>query len=480
MIPTLALAAFVSASPGPPTQIDLARAYLAFERAVRQHPPTGEDLARVNRAADGVAWRFLSGQVIDAVRELNEIRLELESGGEVTDAQRLAASIHAIAPDWIVGLEPAPEIVYESMYPIPMGPPADLRVAINVSRWSDVAASIRQPITPLRIDARSGTIEPASIPLDARYAASFEFRVMAGDADEVVGACTVWPERPEAIADAALQKAGAAPAVLALSIELFRRRLSVLTDGQRAVDRWLLGPSALLRSIELEASALARGDDPYLDHRGDIWHEFIVSGVSIPCRVYAPESLRAPAPVVFAFHGAGGNEHLFMDGYGAGLLRELADTHGFIAVSPSTYALIGAPGLLPGLLDEIDRLYDVDRGRVSAIGHSLGAMLVSGLAWQQRKVLSAVCAIAGGRPPRPGTPMAPLLIVGAELDRIIPAEPLRIAAERAAANGLPVTYREAKDIGHVLVVAATLEACVEWVLGAGDRSPGTRDAQEAR
>jgi hypothetical protein len=65
----------------------------------------------------------------------------------------------------------------------------------------------------------------------------------------------------------------------------------------------------------------------------------------MPYRVYVPTTWdgKASLPIILMLHGAGANESSYMDQAG-GLLRKLAEQHGYIVVSPLGFTPLGAYG----------------------------------------------------------------------------------------------------------------------------------------
>jgi polyhydroxybutyrate depolymerase len=132
--------------------------------------------------------------------------------------------------------------------------------------------------------------------------------------------------------------------------------------------------------------------------------------------VHVPPAARtgAPLPLVFAFHGGGGEADGFRRSIG---LDALADRAGFIAVYPyGTGALprrlltwnagtsccgyahdqqIDDVGFTIALLDHIATLIDVDMRRVYAIGHSNGAMMAYRLAAERADRIAAIVPVGG-------------------------------------------------------------------------------------
>src|SRR6185503_19425742 len=140
---------------------------------------------------------------------------------------------------------------------------------------------------------------------------------------------------------------------------------------------------------------------------------FAPTGQSMPYRVYVPTTWdgKASLPIILMLHGAGANENSYMDQAG-GLLRKLAEMHGYIVVSPLGFTPLGAYGnplRLPAVfgqeataaaqraavtptrqrelnlselevmtaLEVVTEEYGADRSRTFLAGHSMG----SGGAW---------------------------------------------------------------------------------------------------
>ena len=136
---------------------------------------------------------------------------------------------------------------------------------------------------------------------------------------------------------------------------------------------------------------------------------FAPTGQTIPYRLYVPTAWngRDSLPVVLFLHGAGANERTYLD-MGDGLLRKLAEQHGYIVVSPLGFTAMGAYGnpiRLPAVYGQSDEAakqraavtperrrelalselevitvlelvteeYGADRARTFLAGHSMGS-----------------------------------------------------------------------------------------------------------
>jgi poly(3-hydroxybutyrate) depolymerase len=142
-------------------------------------------------------------------------------------------------------------------------------------------------------------------------------------------------------------------------------------------------------------------------------HVFAPTGQTIPYRIYVPKSWdgKAALPILLFLHGAGANERTYLD-QGDGIVRTLAEKHGYIVVSPLGFTPMGAfgnPLRLPAVFGEsataasqraavtpvrqrelglselevitvleiVTEEYGADRTRTFLAGHSMG----SGGAW---------------------------------------------------------------------------------------------------
>lgn len=225
------------------------------------------------------------------------------------------------------------------------------------------------------------------------------------------------------------------------------------------------------RDLNDEATALAAGTDPYVGKVGTWWTICPADGAEVPVQVIAPPSAadrpgRKPLPLVIAFHGTGGDENMFPFAYGRGLLAKLAVERNFLLVSPLTYPFVERPGRFEPLLEWVKAHYAVDPARVHVLGHSLGGITASRLAATRSERIAGVVCLAGLFVPPETLRLPPTYVYGAELDRIIPAVALRNRVNELAAGNLPIEYRELADLGHTLMVEATLPTAIERLIPA--------------
>jgi pimeloyl-ACP methyl ester carboxylesterase len=520
-----ALALAVSAQPPPrpptpalqPTRADLAFAYLDLERALAAQPLGDDELARVNRDFDAASRAFLRGGMADALRGINDLAASLSPDPAA------AARPAAIARSLQVRIDP-PVLVRGQHAPLTLTARVGAMYAVEADDGAPWAAHPDTWLTLAAYRDADGTGAPGhgARPSTRAFYAEFAFPT-GGNADACVRldlAPGLSPDAPEGtytvvlvapgltrrlgrwtISDRSLDAAreANAAAIEALAkagpdfkpaVEIARARNDLLTNrpGLEGSARFLADLPRLAREVEAEIAQLTEGRNPYAGRRGDWWLALAVDAVSVPARLYCPGALgAAPAggtpapPLVIALHGAGGDESLFMDGYGLGVIKSLADRHGFIVVSPRSTPFLATPSAFDAIVDQVAALYPVDRDRVYVVGHSLGGGVAAAWARLRREKIAAACAIAGISSFRPGESIAPFLAVAAELDSLSPVAQARRRSEEALKELVdegrsPVEFRQARNQGHTLVVGACLGEVVDWLLEHRLASGGTAPA----
>lgn len=259
------------------------------------------------------------------------------------------------------------------------------------------------------------------------------------------------------------------------SKRIFRSRAARLVDRIPSMDitGHVLDRNKLRRELELELQSLLKGEDPYLNRAGDIWYELDADSGRLPMRLHVPEQVigsSRPAPLLIALHGAGGNEHFFMDGCGDGAISELADEHGIIVVCPSTYAMASSMEPLETLVRELSARYSIDQDRIYLLGHSLGGMAAMGLAAARPDMIDGVVAIAGGAPFPKVADFPPVLAYAAERDYIVSGDMIESSAKAAKAAGAPITPRRPDGTGHLTIVIDVLPESIRWLMDLSKRS----------
>lgn len=251
---------------------------------------------------------------------------------------------------------------------------------------------------------------------------------------------------------------------LAQALLSTRERAKLLVDvpsPDRSAE-FLNDPAKLSRDLAREVSVLERGRDPYIGLVGDFWRVYRgANNALVPMRIVAPPSanVRKPVGVLLVLHGAGGDENMFVDAYGSGLVTKLAAEQRLILVSPKTDVFGATPEHFDALMALLRKEFRIDSSRVYLMGHSMGASAAARLAQARPAQIAGVAMLAGGSPITvPNAP--PSLFVGAELDGIIPA-----ARVEAAAKATPgATYELFRHEGHLLMVGNGVRRAVPWLM----------------
>lgn len=454
------------------TRADLGWAYLRLEQAYFADPPTeGNRIATINEAFDTATLAFFGGQYAKTIQEIDELTASLLDV-EPSVALAKAMSLKTIVEPPVVDLsDPKPiEIQMVPIYPVEELLDAPLRLQL---RNAQGAIAVEIPLGEAGDDETALVdrveIEPTSAGLEpGRYSID----VVVGDQQTVsIGRINVVPKSLDVVRKENEHKLDALDSTSELqdAIAVCRDRNALLNDRPSTTDssQFLADTNQLVEEIASEIEMLSKGEDPYYRRGGDYWRTTSSDrpGKRVPLRVYAPEiaTQENSVPLVVALHGAGGDENMFFEGYGAGRIKQLADEHGFLVASVSTNAFAAKAERFDLLLDELAADYNVDRSAVYVLGHSMGAGATSSIAGKRGAAIAAACCLAGGNRSTSES-LPPTLMIAAELDKIIPAASLRSAAEKTIAKGLPLEFREMKNYGHTLMVGVALPDAVAWLL----------------
>lgn len=459
--------------PVPITRADLAASYVELEQVY--FGQTGLDagqIADANRRFDEATLAFFAANAQAAIEQIEALTAGLRPQPQSPGA-RLGAALKATLepPVYIAGSGAAASVRLTGMYPIRDAGPdrsltlrlidaagvahgAPVRLVLNrgAAGFVDVTAALRgaDALAP-------GAARTALYDEDGQEVATWKWDVVAESLD-------ARRNRIEALLASVAADAGLTDALAAC-----RARNALLTDRPSASNaaQYLVDLEALANDVAAEAGALAAGRNPYARRTGRYWRTFSAAAAAVPAWVFAPQVATGAGnlPLVIALHGAGGDEAMFIYGYGAGRITQLAEERGFVVVSPATGPFAASLTHFDAIVEAVAADYAIDRERIYVIGHSMGTGAAAGLAIARAEVVAGVCCIAGGGFAARGvTKLAPLLGVLGQLDPL--AAPARVeAALRAAqAAGLPVAYRIVPDYGHTLLVGAELPAVIEWLL----------------
>jgi acetyl esterase/lipase len=181
-----------------------------------------------------------------------------------------------------------------------------------------------------------------------------------------------------------------------------RLLLTLLLAGAGGAAGWAHAAAPASPSVAVTTARRATGDQQRQ-------HLFAPTGQQIPYRLYVPTTWDGTSalPILLFLHGAGANERTYLD-MADGMLRRLAEQHGYIVVSPLGFTPMGAYGnplRLPAVfgqseaaaaqraavtpqrrrelalselevitvLDIVTEEYGADRARTFLAGHSMGS-----------------------------------------------------------------------------------------------------------
>ena len=469
------------------TRADLAAAYRAFDRAVTANPPAADRLGALNTAFDQATLMFFAGRYGEAVRRIHELTARVLGDTGAAANAPLAAYRATVEPRVIVrgarNASPAATVSLTPLYgPASASPATDsLHIVATIERGSGSPTAATALVAASRGLLPGATISAPLAPQALRPLSAGRYRVtlrnargLASTPPVVGGEWFVTDRDPDSLrADfqrRALPLDTIVPAELLDAVATFKARTRNLTStpSPASTTQMDANPAELGRDLDAEFRDLVEGVNPYANRAGHLWRVLKTATKLIPLRTYVPVAVaraRVPAPLVIALHGVGGDENMFPEALGAGLLVRLADQHGFVVASPNTDAFAATAEEFDALVAALAAQVPIDRSRVYVIGHSRGAGQAFALAASRADAIAGVVCIAGlGRAPAPGSTVAPTLAFLAELDPIAQPARLKPVAEQAAAAGLALELRIVPQQGHTLVVSASLPAAIEWLL----------------
>ncbi len=215
----------------------------------------------------------------------------------------------------------------------------------------------------------------------------------------------------------------------------------------------------ILADLEIQIRAADRSQ-PFLgkDRSGQAWVTVVSkSGRRAATRVFIPKEAAKgePLPIVVALHGAGEARTC------SSRATVMARSSSVVASEAGCWSLrearafVGAP--VADVVDELAKLYPVDRGRVMLVGHSMGAGQAVAAAMSEPTRYAAVAALGGGGSvrPQPALRDLPFFVgIGSEDFGLKAAKNLADNLERAGAA--TVIFREYPGIEHLAIVQVAL------------------------
>ena len=452
------------------TRRDLADAYLQVDRVAMTYGLPAERRAEWNRSFDRTTLAFFGGNFAKVLRDMHDLLARMTGDSAVASPTRQLLPLRLEAGQRVLvsGRDRALEVSATVMYVDSTLPQAR---TLNLRVLDSAGTSLARGTLVVPANAVAGQAATTRLDLGAIINGVGRYRIEATLPGAKVSRSTdvfIMGESAESARSRLQQAIAALPATVdPQSLGAVRARAALITErpDPSSSAQFLADPVALTAAVEREVRALGRGEKPFTLRAGDQWRTITGPAGAIPMRIYAPRgvSLGARMPVVFALHGAGADENMFFEGYGAGRMKALADSLEFILVSPETNAMMRDIAGFDSTIAVLEREYVIDRSTIYVLGHSMGAAATMRLASERNSMVRAAVLLAGGGVPPANGRMSPLLFIGAETDLVIPIARVRASYDAAVAAGAVVEFRQADGWGHTLVVGARLDEAVRWL-----------------
>lgn len=452
------------------TMPDLIRSWSWVDQSLAAKPMDLEQRRAMSKRLDAITMLFFQNDIGAVANAMDDISLELVVDDTVSDTHRAAAALLVRLDDGEPGTSLSSRWRY---HPPELMEPVKMRLLVTSVNGQaheiDVLLSPEQGGWSLAVDEEALKALPPEGTMHLSLVLADGTHIPQGRWERT--SVPFSRTRAENLAQLESVESSAAR-------DTFESRNARLRDQIRKMDitGHVLDRNQLRGELAEELEALKRGEDPYINRAGDTWYMVPVGSAEMPVRVYAPPNAIASQeslPLLIALHGAGGNEHFFMDGCGDGAIQDLADEHGMVVASPSTYVMASSMEPLGILIDTMSERYAIDQDRIYLLGHSLGGMTAMGLLAGRPELIDGVVAIAGGAPFPKDKSMPPVLAYAAERDFIVPADMIESSARAAQEAGAPVTPRRPDGTGHLTIVIDVLPESIEWLMALPPR--GTDD-----
>jgi predicted esterase len=462
----------VSASGKPAiTRADLAAAYLRLEQAFFARPLPPDEIARINKSFDQATRAFFLGSNSEAIRTIDVLTESLAPKDQ--SPERAMVSLKVTVEPAVWPTAPPKHVVYRvtSIYDWSsddamtctlrlrlIGPKGNVvqEHPFAVVLGKDRAVDVREPL-----EITENLLEPGLYQIEL---VSDDRGLVAGRVQVIDGPSL---DQQRMTNDDRLGQLNSSGGELSQALATCRARNQLLSDrpSEENSAQFLADLNALAAEVASEISELESGVNPYINRLGDYWRVLEIGKRRIPLRLYVPKFAagETPAPLLVVLHGMGGDENMFFEAYGAGIVKRIADEKRLMVASPLTYNFGSEIKNLHALIDSLGLDYSIDRDRIYLLGHSMGAGAAAGLACGHSDTVAAACCIAGGR--FQATPnSAPLLIVSPELDGVVAPTRLQDSARKAISEGMPGELKIMPGYGHTLAVGAILPEAIDWLL----------------
>ncbi len=275
-------------------------------------------------------------------------------------------------------------------------------------------------------------------------------------------------------------KASADPRVQSLAPliatpEFQLQRLAPLNKSRSEAE---INPAQELDRIEAALSAIAKGQDPFSNERGEVERAYQASdGKLVPYRVYIPKNYDgAMKPLVVMLHGLLGDEGYYFSGlFDPAVIKGEAERRGWILAGVNGRGRFS--GYVGPAVDDsfevvkcVARDYRIDASRIYLTGHSMGGSGTWLIASTKPELFAAIAPVSGGAPTK-GEALdgllermksLPAMVVHGARDGIAPPQLSRDMVAAAKKAGLKVNYLEVPDADHMSILPATFPAILDF------------------
>ena len=404
---------------------------------------------------------FLAGREMDAGQALDRTRFLLQSAEPATAAERWAVALVSRPSARLLDPSSGPLAVeLRTLYDPKVDLPAKAAVVCTLLPADRAGANaVAEPIT--------ATPQRVSVAVEHLAEGDYTLRVVIASHDKELAThehtISVVPQLAKRMKSVWLESAaGGAATTERLTLKALSELLTAL------VGRSVFETSYPAARLVVEAEALAKSvpaNARYYgpERPGQFWVTLAAGRSEAPVRLFVPGGMAAdkPVPLVVAMHGLGGSENLFFDAYGHGAIVRECKARGWLLVATRSGGFTDVPPVA-GIVDELARLYPVDRSRVFVLGHSMGATHTIDVAQGMSGKIAAVAALGGG-----GTVRRPEAVKGLPVFVGCGAEDFVLVWSRTLARslesaGAKVRVKEYADVEHVVVVREALKDVFEF------------------
>jgi len=215
----------------------------------------------------------------------------------------------------------------------------------------------------------------------------------------------------------------------------------------------------LLRLLQLAEQIIAgwqKGKPGWRAVPGDYWMATSHRERKVAFRLFIPKQFQPdqPIPLVIALHGAGGNEHLFFEGYGLGIVLKEAEKRGWAVIAPRAGT---GQAHIEAALTAAERLLPIDTNRIFLMGHSMGGAHSYAAIAQFPDRFRAAAIFAGAGQPKQVPPDLPILMAVGEQEMGMLKTSIEYAYRRLQELNLKeLEYKKYEGCEHLMIVREAL------------------------